>query len=145
MRVSIILIGLGLVLGFPTNVQAGDPAVKCGADKVRETAKYSACLLQAESRATRKGLVPDFSKCDSKFSQKWQKAETKAGGACLTNGDEAVIQAQVQQFVDDVLAELCLAGVGAGLACCEVLGGKVVGGDLTPFAIPVPMLVQRPC
>ncbi len=62
MRVSIILIGLGLMLGLPTNVQAGDKAVKCGADKVRETAKYSACLLQAESRAIRKGLVPDFSK-----------------------------------------------------------------------------------
>ncbi len=119
MRVSIILIGLGLMLGLPTNVQAGDKAVKCGADKVRETAKYSACLLQAESRAIRKGLVPDFSKCDSKFSQKWQKAETKAGGACPTNGDEAVIQAQVQQFMDDVLVALCLRGeLGAGLACC---------------------------
>ena len=30
MRVSIILIGLGLMLGLPTNVQAGDKAVKCG-------------------------------------------------------------------------------------------------------------------
>ncbi len=40
MRVSIILIGLGLMLGLPTNVQAVDPDVKCEADKLKETGKY---------------------------------------------------------------------------------------------------------
>ncbi len=43
MRLSIILIGLGLVLGLPTNVQAVDPDIKCSAAKVKEAAKYSAC------------------------------------------------------------------------------------------------------
>ncbi len=69
MRLSIILIGLGLVLGLPTNVQALDPDVKCNAAKVKETAKYSACLLKAESKAIKKGEVPDFSKCDSKSAR----------------------------------------------------------------------------
>ncbi len=69
MRESIILIGLGLMLGLPTNVHAADhgptPAVKCYAAKVKETAKYSACRLKAESKAIKKGETPDFSKCDS--------------------------------------------------------------------------------
>ncbi len=55
MRVSIILIGLGLILGVPTNVQAVEPDVKCYADKVKEAAKYSACRLKAESKAIKKG------------------------------------------------------------------------------------------
>ncbi len=78
MRVSIILIGLGLVLGLPTNVQALDPDVKCNAAKVKEAGKYSFCRLKAESKAIKKAEAPDFSKCDSKYGEKWQKAEDKA-------------------------------------------------------------------
>ncbi len=51
MRVSIILIGLGLVLGLPTSGQAVDPDIKCYAAKTKETAKYYACRLKAESKA----------------------------------------------------------------------------------------------
>ena len=35
MRVSIILIGLGLMLGLPTSGRAVDPDTKCYADKVK--------------------------------------------------------------------------------------------------------------
>ncbi len=106
MRVSIVLIGLGLVLGVSTSVWAADPAVKCVSDKVKGAGNYSACRSKAESKAIKKGEAPNYSKCDSKYSDKWQKAESKAGGACPTNGDEAAIQAQVQQFVDDLVAAL---------------------------------------
>ncbi len=127
MRLSIILIGLGLVLGLSTNVQALDPDVKCNAAKVKETAKYSACLLKAESKAIKKGEVPDFSKCDSKYREKWQKVESKAEGACPTNGDEAAIQAQVQQCVDDLVAALgplppCPGGAPEVGGACWYLG-----------------------
>ena len=126
MRVSIILIGLGLMLGLPTSGRAVDPDTKCYADKVKEAAKYSACRLKAESKAIKKFEVPDFSKCDSKFSQKWQKVESKAEGACPTNGDEAAIQARVQQCVDDlvvVLGNACLAGGARVGGACWYLGG----------------------
>ncbi len=43
MRVSIILIGLGLMLGLPTSARAVDPTTKCNADKVKAAANYSAC------------------------------------------------------------------------------------------------------
>ena len=124
MRVSIILIGLGLVLGLSTNVQALDADVKCSSAKVKEAAKYSACLLKAESKAIKKGEVADFSKCDSKFSEKWQKAESKAGGECPTENDEAAIQAQVQQCADDLVAALaqCLEELATVGGACWFLG-----------------------
>ena len=123
MRVSIILIGLGLVLGLPTSGQAVDPDIKCYADKTKETAKYYACRLKAESKAIKKAEAPDYAKCDSKYSEKWQKAESKAGtGVCPTEGDEAAIQVDVQQFVADMVAALdpnaaSCAGVEVGGAC----------------------------
>jgi hypothetical protein len=40
--------------------------------------------------------TPDYSKCDEKFSSKWQLAETYGGGMCPSNGDEASLQAEMQ-------------------------------------------------
>ncbi len=60
MRVSIILIALGLVLGLPTSAQAVDLDVKCEADKLKKTGKYGFCRLKAESKAVKKGEAPDY-------------------------------------------------------------------------------------
>ncbi len=142
MRVSIILIGLGLMLGLPTDAPAVDPDIKCNADKVKETAKYYACRLKAESKAIKKAETPDFSKCDSKYSQKWQKVESKAEGACQ-NGDEAPIQARITDDADDIVALLgggsvpgcrlpatgqttCWASSGSAVAC----GGTGHDGEI---------------
>jgi len=137
MRLSIILIGLGLglVFGLSTNVRALDVDVKCNAAKVKEAAKYSACLLKAESKAIKKGEVADLSKCDSKFSEKWQKAESKAGGECPTENDEAAIQAQVQQCADDLVAALdpgsCPGpGAAVGGACWYLSNDDESCGDV---------------
>ena len=120
MRISIILIGLGLMLGLPTSGQALDPDVKCEAAKVKETAKYYACRLKAESKAIKKAEAPDYAKCDSKYSEKWQKAEDKAGmGVCPTEGDETAIQARMTDNADDIVTLLgggTLAGCGDGFA-----------------------------
>ena len=135
MRLSSILIGFGLVLGLSTNVQALDADVKCNAAKVKEAAKYSACLLKAESKAIKKGEVADLSKCDSKFSEKWQKAESKADGECPTENDEAAIQAQVQQCADDLVAALdpgsCPGpGAAVGGACWYLSNDDESCGDV---------------
>ncbi len=123
MRLPSILIGVGLVLGAPTSVQAADAAVKCASDKIKEAGKYSFCRLKVDSKAIRSGEAPDYSKCDSKYSEKWQKIEAKGAGACPSSGDEAAIQAQVQQCVDDVVADLkCLAGAVEAGGACWLLG-----------------------
>ena len=100
MRVSIILIGLGFMVGLPTNVQAVEPDVKCYAAKVKEAAKYSACRLKAESKAIKKGETPALSKCDSNYIKKWSKAESKAAGACPTESDLSLIQARITDVMD---------------------------------------------
>jgi len=41
--------------------------------------------------------MPDFSKCDAKYSTKWSQAETEAGGMCPSSGDEATVQAFLSQ------------------------------------------------
>jgi hypothetical protein len=96
-------LGVLLIAG---SAEAVDPAVKCNASKVKEAAKYSACRLKAESKAIKKGEAPDYSKCDTKFSEKWQKAESQAGGACPTLGDEAPIMDQVIADAGTIVARL---------------------------------------
>ncbi len=127
MRLSIILIGLGLVLGLPTSASALDPDIKCEAAKIKTAGKYTGCLMGTYSKAVKKGEVPDFTKCDSKYSDKWAKAESKGGGACPTEGDEAAIQAQVQQCADDLVAALgslppCPGGAPEVGGACWYLG-----------------------
>ena len=121
MRVFIILIGLGLMLGLPTSASALDPDIKCEADKIKTAGKYTGCLAGTYSKAVKKGepQTEKLAKCDSKYGEKWQKAEDKAEGACPTEGDEAAIQAKVQQFVNDLLLSLetpC-GGTEVGGAC----------------------------
>ena len=126
MRVSIILIGLGLMLGLPTNVQAVEPDIKCESDKIKTAGKYTGCLMGTYSKAVKKGEVPDFTKCDSKYSAKWKKVESKAGGACPTEGDEAAIQARMTGDANDIVTllgggtlESCGDGVKNGTEDCD--------------------------
>ncbi len=104
MRVSIILIGLGLVLGFATSVWAKGPP-KCYSDKMKAAGKYSFCRLKAQSKIPPlAGQAADYTKCDSQYSKKWQKVESRAG--CLTEGDEAAIQAKMIGDADTIVARL---------------------------------------
>ena len=104
------------MLGAAT-ASAVTPADKCEADKLKRAALYSACRLKAESKAVKSGGTPDYSKCDSKLSQKWMDAETKGAGMCPTNGDESAIHA-------------CLAGHADGIVAALMGGGTCGSGGL---------------
>ncbi|MFN2427771.1 MAG: hypothetical protein ABR587_15145, partial [Candidatus Binatia bacterium] len=65
------------------------PAQKCESAKLREAGKYGTCRLTVMSKSVSSGNPADFSKCDMKFGEKWQKAEDKGQGACPTEGDSA--------------------------------------------------------
>ncbi len=107
MRVSVILIGLGLTLGFATSVWAKTP--KCYSDKLKAAGKYSFCRLKAQSRIhPLAGQAVDYSKCERTFSAKWQR--TERSGACVTPGDEAAIRDQVATDADTIRARL--SGLG---------------------------------
>jgi hypothetical protein len=93
-------------LGLSTSVSAVDPADKCAADKIKTAGKYSMCLLKEESKGIKKGLTPDFSKCDDNLTKKWTKIEDKLGGACPTLGDETPLSDQVNVDAAVIVAGL---------------------------------------
>lgn len=99
-----------------------DPAARCEADKLKTAGKYGFCRFNAESKAAKTFSTPDFSRCDGKFSLKWSSAETRAGGQCPTEGDEAALQAFIAQHTDDVTAALAgtpLPNCDGDLATCN--------------------------
>ena len=85
------------------SAHAVDPAVKCEASKLKEAAKYASCRLKAEAKGVQKSEAADYTKCEEKFTEKFNNAETKAGvGVCPSEGDEASINARVTDDADTV-------------------------------------------
>ena len=117
-KIQLTAAALAVVFLYVPATQAGDPAVKCESGKLKEAAKYANCRLKADSKAVKKDQAPDYSKCESKFSDKWQKTESKADGACPSNGDEATVEAQITQ---------CTGEVANGIAGTPCAGASVGG------------------
>lgn len=107
-KLPVLAFVLGGVLLLAGGAKAVTPAQKCEASKLKVAAKFSFCRLKAEARAVQKGEPPDFSKCGTNFSDKWDAAETIAAGACPTNGD--LIQVGNQVVADSDFIVLKLAG-----------------------------------
>jgi len=107
-----------------TSAQAGDPAVKCRAGKLKEAGKYGFCRFKAQTKAVKKGTTPSFTKCDDKLTDKWTKLETKAAGACPTQGELETARSEATDHSNSVTA--ALAGT-AGQAKCESAKLKEVG------------------
>ena len=112
-----------LALLWAVPAAALSDADKCEAAKNKEAGKYAFCRQKAEATAIKKGLPPNYTKCDSKLTDKWGKAETKGGGMCPTNGDLANMQARITTDADAIAA--CLNG-----ACLSAL---LVTGQTTSY------------
>lgn len=94
-------------LCLATGALAGaSDAEKCEAAKVKHAGKYASCRTNAEAKAIKKGREPDYSKCDSKLGDKFDKAEAKWGEECPTLGDEDDVRTQVSGDTDDIVALL---------------------------------------
>ncbi len=72
-----------LAIVYP--VSAADLALKCQAKKLAFAGKYGQCRLKTASKADRRGTLPDFSKCDLSFLNKWVRVESR--GTCPSEGD----------------------------------------------------------
>jgi len=97
-----------ITLVFVQGAAAVEPAVKCDAGKLNAVGKYANCRLQAESKAVKKGLPQDYSKCVEKFSGGWTTLEAKGAGQCTTNGDYVELEAATTVFSD--YTAQCLGG-----------------------------------
>ena len=82
----------------------GGDAAKCQSKKVKTSGKYALCRFKALSKAIKKGLSPDYAKCEEKLLTKWTKLET---AACSTAGDHGSVKA---------VLDVCHSAVSASLA-----------------------------
>jgi Protein of unknown function (DUF1566) len=83
---AVVALGI-LVCGG--SARALSPADKCEASKLSTAGKYVFCRLKADAKALKTGGTPDYTKCNAAVAAKWAATETKAAGACRTNGDQA--------------------------------------------------------
>jgi hypothetical protein len=81
-------------------------ADKCQAAKLRESAKLSACLLGAESKAVKKGTTPDPTKCLAAFAKKWGVAESRGDQQCPTVMDEAILADAIDRHRAEIAGRL---------------------------------------
>ena len=132
------LLARTLLLGAATGVawlplvaSALDPAPKCEAAKLNEAAKKAKCVAFQSSKAIKKSEAVDaakLDKCSTKFGQKFSAAESKAAGACPTNGDASSIESLVDNCINDVIADLGgVPGPGGNEAQCQSRKAKESG------------------
>jgi len=126
--IVMMAVGFGLMLA-PVPAFALDPAPKCEAGKLKAVGKYANCRLRAESKAVKKGLPPDYSKCVEKLSGVWTTLEAKGAGQCTTNGDYVEVEAATTVFSD--YAEQCLDGT------CPPIMLPCIGSDPTVCLLKV--------
>ncbi len=93
---------------------------KCTAGKLKCVSKKDKCILGVHTKAAKTGLPPDpakLQKCIDKFDGGAdplkgciEKLETKNDGPCQTFDDTAALEAKIDAFDADVLAELSSPG-----------------------------------
>jgi hypothetical protein len=106
--------GLAVALGVFAFVAAGTGTAsatnKCAASKIKSAGKKAKCKLGVYGKAAG-GTDPvdteKLTKCETKFSQAFAKAEAKATKEpCSTTGDAQDIEDKVDAFVTDVRTEI---------------------------------------
>jgi len=103
------------VMGSVTSALALDAALKCESSELKTSGKYSFCRLKADAKAAKSGGMPDYTKCDATFSDKFGKADTQGMGQCPSSATQLEIQTFITQCTDDVAAALG----GAPLPVCQ--------------------------
>ena len=107
-----VVIALGMVVAVNSTAQAGiSPDLKCGDAKAKAAGLKASDLLTTFMNNKKKPnpdkLSKKISKAQSLFTKVFTKAEAKGG--CVTSGDSATIEAEVDGFVAAVIALLCPA------------------------------------
>ena len=82
-KIRLAAAALAVMFLSASATQAADPALKCETGKLKEASKYGSCRLKAEVKGVKKGLAPYFTKCEERFSKKWNSLEEKAGPASV--------------------------------------------------------------
>ncbi len=105
---------------------ATTPAQKCQSDKNKEAGKYAACRQKAEGDFAVKGdatrLASALERCLARYQIRWSALETRAAGACPTDGDMNPMAAFIDYHTDTVATALAgnpVPNCPADRATCE--------------------------
>jgi len=108
-------ISAAVVLVASAALAAPSTAEKCEASKNKAAGAYYACRERAAATAITKGGGPDFSKCTSKFGEKWDGAETAGAGMCP---DNVAMSAEVEAFISGQATQAAAIVAGAAMPAC---------------------------
>ena len=152
-----IAVAVLMVLLTSQAAAAASIPVKCQVAKQQEAGKLGACLHNTESKRITSGDPGAYgaavTKCTTKFSAQWQKAEQKAvdqGASCQTTGDEAGVEGAITSHVGCLTTALatgdtacltcgngiidagedCDLGTSGGATCPSASGGTLDIGTL---------------
>lgn len=123
-------------LAAATAFAATTPADKCEAAKNKAAGAYYSCRAKAEAYAISKSVPADYSKCTSKFDDKYGDAETDGEGACPDDALTAPMNAYLAAQATSAAAILSGAqGVPTcGDATVNVAGEQCDGADLDGYS-----------
>lgn len=129
-----MLIAAAVVLALPFAATAASTAAdRCEVSKNKTAGTYYLCREKAEATAILRGLPADYSRCTTKFEDKWDSAESTGAGACpdnveLTEDMEAFISAQAAEAASIIEgAEIPACGANLSTACATL---DTVEGEL---------------
>jgi hypothetical protein len=109
------------------SAHAASQADNCEAAKLKIAGQYDFCQLKAQATAVKTGGMPDYSKCNTKFGQKWMAVETAGNGMCPTTGDAASIQTRITTDSGDLAVLLS----GGSVSVCG--DGVIEAGEQCDF------------
>ena len=107
----------------------------CASSKLKATGKKAAAKLKCHAKSIQKEITPTDPEClakaEEKFLQAFAKAENKGG--CVSEGDAAAVEANVDDFVDEEVARQ-RTGVGGPPPCASL--GMSCGSCGTGTCVP---------
>jgi hypothetical protein len=110
-----------LLMAAPAGA-APTPEQKCQSGKNVEAGKYAYCLQKAEAKYVKTGdatrYSTDVSKCETKFSTKWQKLIDAAANQGATCPDDPLTASQYMTVIDEHSDNVTTALGGGGLENC---------------------------
>jgi hypothetical protein len=128
------LVTATLLLTAATAFAAATPAQKCQAGKNTAAGAYAACRQKAEAKFALKGDLAKYEialdKCFAKFAKVWSKLESKAAGACPSDGDQTIIQNVIDSHTDSIAAHL---GGGSLTECPDLDAALLKTGQMLCF------------
>jgi len=109
-----------LLLATPAGATA--PEQKCQSGKNKVAGKYAACRQYAEAKLVKTGDLTGYSdaitKCEMKFTTKWQKLTDAATAASTSCPDAPLTLAQFKTVIDEHCDNISTALGGGGLQDC---------------------------